>query len=449
MAYQINKTNGNVLVNLQDGTKDTTATSLTLVGKNYPGYGEFFNENFVQMLENFANSTEPANKLIGQCWYDTSTGQLKFYNGTLFKATGAVTVAATAPTSNARGDFWYKSSTDQLYVYSGTGFKLIGPFVASNTGFSGLEPSTLTDSGGTVRNVTFMKNAGNEIGILSDAEFTLSSARAGYNDVTVRKGLTLKDNTTTGTAKLRSHVLSASNLSSTRVVVVGSNGDLVDYPGLTYTASGGLLVDGNITATGSVGSSSGSGITAGSIAIGTSNAGSAQYITFTSGSSTNQPLNIDTSVSGATDSTLTYVPASGTLNARIFSGESTTAKYADLAENYLTDADYEPGTVVVIGGEKEATISSIDHNKKVLGVISTQPAYLMNSECAGQPVALRGRVPCKVFGVVNKGDLLVTSSVAGYAQVCAEEFETSRAVFAKALENKFDEGTGTIEVLVL
>jgi hypothetical protein len=116
MAYQINKTNGTVLVNLQDGTKDSTATSLTLVGKNYPGYGEFFNENFVQLLENFANGAEPLNKLIGQCWYDTSTGQLKFYNGTLFKATGAVTVAATAPTSNARGDFWYKSSTDQLYV---------------------------------------------------------------------------------------------------------------------------------------------------------------------------------------------------------------------------------------------------------------------------------------------------------------------------------------------
>jgi hypothetical protein len=443
MAYQINKTNGNVLVNLQDGTKDTTATSLTLVGKNYPGYGQFFNENFVRLIENFANGTEPSNKLIGQCWYDTSTGQLKFYNGTLFKATGAVTVAATAPTSNARGDFWYKSSTDQLYVYSGTGFKLIGPFVASNTGFSGLEPTTLTDSSGNTRNVTFMKNAGNEIGILSDAEFTLTSARAGYNDTTVRKGLTLKDNTTTGTAMLRSHVLSASNLSSTRVVFSGTDGDLTDHSGLTYTSGSSTLNVTNLAVSGAISGSALSSLQAGTVTIGTENSSASVFsVAFTSATSGPGELKVD-------NTGLTFQPSTNTLTATIFAGTSTTAKYADLAENYVTDAEYEPGTVVVIGGEKEATISSTDHNKKVLGVISTQPAYLMNSECVGQPIALRGRVPCKVFGVVNKGDLLVTSSVAGYAQVCAEEFETSRAVFAKALESKFDEGTGTIEVLVL
>ncbi len=443
MAYQINKSNGGVLVNLQDGTKDTTSTSLTLVGKNYPGYGESFNENFVKLTENFANSSEPANKLIGQCWYDSSSGQLKFYNGTLFKATGAVTVAGTAPTSNALGDFWYKSTTNQLYVYNGTGFALIGPAVASNTGFSGLEPLTLTDTSSVSRNVTLLRNSGTEIGIISDAEFTLPAIRAGYADVTVRKGLTLKDNASSGTMKLRSHVLSASNLSSTRVVFVGTGGDLKDDSGLSYTSGTGTLNVTNLAVSGTIAGSALSSLQAGTVTIASEQSSSGSFnIAFTSATSGAGTLLVD-------NTGLSYQPSTNTLSATIFNGRSSSAQYADLAEKYTTDAEYEPGTVVVIGGVAEATISNTDHCKKVLGVISTQPAYTMNNDCIGQPVALRGRVPCKVVGIVHRGDLLVTSSVAGYAQKCTEDKEDSRAVFAKALEEKLDEGAGTIEVLVL
>jgi hypothetical protein len=105
-----------------------------------------------------------------------------------------------------------------------------------------------------------------------------------------------------------------------------------------------------------------------------------------------------------------------TVFATTFSGVSTTANYADLAENYQADGDYKPGTVVVFGGKNEITVSDIDHDTRIAGVVSTNPAYLMNSSQAnGTPVALAGRVPCLVQGPVNKGDRLVNvaSGIAG------------------------------------
>jgi filamentous hemagglutinin len=105
-----------------------------------------------------------------------------------------------------------------------------------------------------------------------------------------------------------------------------------------------------------------------------------------------------------------------TVFATTFSGVSTTANYADLAENYQADGVYKPGTVVVFGGKNEITVSDIDHDTRIAGVVSTNPAYLMNSSQAnGTPVALAGRVPCLVQGPVNKGDRLVNvaSGIAG------------------------------------
>ena len=97
-------------------------------------------------------------------------------------------------------------------------------------------------------------------------------------------------------------------------------------------------------------------------------------------------------------------------------GKSVQAQYADLAEMYVPDRPYQPGTVVILGGDKEITETNRDHDARVAGVISTQPAYLMNSMEAGQAVALIGRVPCMVVGPVGKGDQLVTSKLAGVAQ---------------------------------
>ena len=129
-------------------------------------------------------------------------------------------------------------------------------------------------------------------------------------------------------------------------------------------------------------------------------------------------------------------------------GISTQAKYADLAENYLSDHDYPPGTVVIFGGEKEITISSSTHDIRVAGVISTDPAYLMNSGSDGLPVALTGRVPCLVQGPVSKGTILVSSNTAGVAESLNAIFYRPGCIIGKSLEVIDDSSTKIIEVVV-
>ena len=132
----------------------------------------------------------------------------------------------------------------------------------------------------------------------------------------------------------------------------------------------------------------------------------------------------------------------------IFSGTATAARYADLAEKYVTDQAYEPGTVVVVGGEKEATESTTANDHKVLGIISTAPALMMNSESDGQYVALTGRVPCKVVGDIQRGDLLVTSDVSGHAKAWNPGDYLPGTIIGKALEAHEGSDPGVIEVVV-
>jgi hypothetical protein len=119
---------------------------------------------------------------------------------------------------------------------------------------------------------------------------------------------------------------------------------------------------------------------------------------------------------------------------RVFA-QATTALYADLAENYVSDDTYTPGTVVVFGGEHEITVTNQAADERVAGVISTNPAYLMNSGEPGLPVALRGKVPVRVVGPVTKGDSLVTSTTPGVAVSIGRERVYGQAVFAKSLES--------------
>ena len=129
--------------------------------------------------------------------------------------------------------------------------------------------------------------------------------------------------------------------------------------------------------------------------------------------------------------------------------QATSAQYADLAENYVADADYAPGTVVVFGGEAEITISKDAADERVAGVISTHPAHLMNAGQPGLPVALRGRVPVLVIGPVFKGDSLVTSSTSGHAQSVGRDRSYAQAVFAKAIETNTSPGEKIITAVIL
>tara|TARA_B100000674_G_C37842878_1_gene916202 strand:- start:480 stop:1301 length:822 start_codon:yes stop_codon:yes gene_type:complete len=138
-----------------------------------------------------------------------------------------------------------------------------------------------------------------------------------------------------------------------------------------------------------------------------------------------------------------------TVYATALDGLATSAKYADLAENYLADKDYEVGTVLVFGGEHELTTTMYKGDRKVAGVVSENPAHLMNSGLEGDHVtalALQGRTPCKVIGPVEKGDIIVTSAEAGYGMV--DNNPVIGTVIGKAVGTKDDDGHGIVEVVV-
>ena len=116
MAYKINNTFGTLLVTLADGTIDTATTDLTLIGKGYAGFGEKLNENFVKLLENFNNTSAPANKVTGQLWYDQTNKQLNVYTGTKFKPVGSPTPSTTQPTNAVLGDEWFDTNNSQFFI---------------------------------------------------------------------------------------------------------------------------------------------------------------------------------------------------------------------------------------------------------------------------------------------------------------------------------------------
>jgi len=133
------------------------------------------------------------------------------------------------------------------------------------------------------------------------------------------------------------------------------------------------------------------------------------------------------------------------------SATATSAQYADLAELYATDTNYDPGVVVIFGGDAEITQSTTDHDPRVAGVISTNPAYLMNTQWpigTYHPVALTGRVPCQVQGPVTKGQVLVTGTEPGTAMALDPTKFQPGVVIGKSLENITDNSVQTIEVAV-
>ena len=172
MAYTINLTDGAVFATITDGTINT-ASSMTLVGKNYAGYGEFLDENFIHLLENGSNTTAPAAPLTGQLWWDKTNNLLKVYNGTIFKTISAATASASAPASNVTGDLWYDTTNQQLKVWTGAAFLVVGPGYTSAQGQSGAIPETILNNVGATRYITSLYVNNNRVAIVYDgAQFT-------------------------------------------------------------------------------------------------------------------------------------------------------------------------------------------------------------------------------------------------------------------------------------
>ncbi len=174
MSYKLNKTDGSLLVDLVDGQLDTTSSDLTLIGRNYSGFGEVLNENFIQLLENFANSAAPTNPVRGQLWFDTTENRLKVYNGTAFTASGGVTVQATQPNMVA-GDLWIDSNASQLYFFDGTNLRLAGPTFSRQSGTSGFQVASVLDTQSITNYVVKMFVGGSLVGVHSNASFTPSA----------------------------------------------------------------------------------------------------------------------------------------------------------------------------------------------------------------------------------------------------------------------------------
>jgi len=598
MAYQVDKFNGTFLVSVEDGTIDTT-TDLRFVGKNYAGYGEVQNENFLHLLENFSNSTSPPKVIRGQIWFDSANNKLKFYDGSRYKVAGGAEASASAPSGLTTGDFWWNTSSKQLYAWTGTDFALVGPETSPDLGSSTVAASVVQDSSLNSHTILKMFSDNKVVGIFSKDAFTLAAGSAIEDFTVIKKGLTLAksqsgvgtdDYVMWGTANnanflggfaanqylkigenefteevsfkdpgfsvgdgndLRIRVengdevivenrlgnditfrITVTETSDERDVaiirptgvipgndnvytlgVVGSRWNNIYSTTVTGNLVGNVTGNstgnhtGNVLATDTtvminattkqigytgatlVGTLTGS--VTGSAASATNSSklndlspsitvpggglasipvrdtsGNITAVQFVGTSDKSDRIRINNS---ATDPTITgnisaaptadqYRTAMTTqtawtiaardgnadLTARVFNGTATSARYADLAEKYLADQEYEVGTVVMVGGEAEVTASV--QGARAIGVVSQNPAFMMNSELEGGTyIALKGRVPVKVFGPVTKGDRLIADNNGCAMALKAVHPET----FAIALETNLDNGEKTIEALVL
>jgi hypothetical protein len=183
MAYTINLTNGTILTTVADGTVNSTASSLTLIGKNYAGYGDFLNENFIHTIENFADSSAPTTPLTGQLWWD-SAGNLKVYTGSIWQTLSTMTSSSSAPTSSVTGSSWWDTFNQQLNVYNGSSWVLVGPAFTSSTGQSGTIVGTIIDNLAASHVAVNVYVENTLVGIISkDTEYTPQSVISGFANV--------------------------------------------------------------------------------------------------------------------------------------------------------------------------------------------------------------------------------------------------------------------------
>ena len=181
MAYSINKTDGTLLATVADGQVDDLSTDITLIGKNYSGFGESLNENFIKLLENFASTSRPDNPIRGQIWFDASEAKLKVYTGTGFVPVSSASISNTQPGQPGAGDLWFNNISKQLYFYDGTGFILLGPAYSQAQGLSGFKVETILDSLNASRVVTYLYNNGILLGIFAKDTFSPKSNIEGFS----------------------------------------------------------------------------------------------------------------------------------------------------------------------------------------------------------------------------------------------------------------------------
>jgi hypothetical protein len=455
MAYAIDRYNNTLLTTVEDGTVDQT-TDLKFIGKNYAGYGEIQNENFLFLLENFSGANQPARPLSGQVWFDSGTSKLKFYDGTQWRTTGGAEIGATQPTGLSIGDFWWDSGNDQLYTFNGTVFVLIGPQNAGE-GVTQMQSLEVLDTTNTTQSVISSVIGDVTVFVVSPTQFDLNASQTaliaqGYDRI--NKGITLR-NTKLATAGVTSTAdrfhgtatnaeklggIAAGNFIQTGAgntvftsaldipdsgILIGDSNDLQvkiaanGYDGviqnvtnsgtiqLKVTSGAGALTHvGTVTSAGIVPSADNT-FTMGSASLGWSNV----YATNFTGEATKAGTlrvgsDFRTASASATNNTVAVRDATGNIAATLFQGVATQARYADLAEKYTTEKELPAGTAVAVCTHEDHEVEPATISDHCIGVVSTDPAYMMNSEADGQYIGLKGRLPVRVKGPVAKGDVI-------------------------------------------
>ena len=492
MAYAIDRYNNTLLTTVEDGTVDQT-TDLKFIGKNYAGYGEIQNENFLFLLENFSGANQPSRPISGQVWFDSGTSKLKFYDGTQWRTTGGAEIGATEPTGLAVGDFWWDSGNDQLYVYNGTNFVLIGPQNAGE-GVTQMQSLEVLDTTSATRGLIAAVIEDETIFVISPTQFDLNATETaliaqGFDRI--NKGVTLKntklatDGVTSTTDRFHGTAtnadklggISAANFVQTGVgntiftsavefpdagALIGDSLDLqikIDTNGydgvienitnngvikLKVTSGAGVLTHvGTVTSTGIVPAADNT-FTLGSASLGWSNIHAANFTGEASKAATLR-VGSDFRSASASSSNNTVVvrDATGNIAANLFQGTATQARYADLAEKYTTgDEELAPGTAVSVGTDDCCEVVPARASDLCIGVVSTDPAYMMNSEADGQYIGLKGRLPVRVKGAVRKGE-----AVYAMDDGVSSTIKTT-ALVGVALETSSDEGEKLIECVL-
>lgn len=487
MAYTIQKTSGSVLATVNDGTIDSSSTDLTLIGKNYSGYGDALNENFVHLLENFAATSAPTTPLAGQLWWDTTGNLLKVYTGTAFKTVSSSTASSSAPTGGVVGDLWWDTGNSQLKIWNGSSWTLVGPAFSSGSGQSGPIVETISDGANDHVCVKIMISDVIVAIVSKDASFTPSPAITGFSSIAPGYNLSsdISNNKLNGTATdsdalggvaaanyLRSDQADSTSASlaiavDTNAFTVGADNDLnvsvsgSDVTIKNVTSDGDLILgvnDGGVAKAGiTVDGATGEVLV---LANPTQNLGVATkaYVDAQLGSSSGLARDGSNTITGdiLPDTNNTHDLGSSTvkfaeIHATTFSGESTSAQYADLAERFAADNVYTPGTLMALGGAEEITQVNEENTENVFGVISSRAAYLMNAGAGDNDthpaIAISGRVPVRVIGEVRKGDRLVSAGN-GLARAGSQDEITAFNVVGRALENKYTSNEGLVECFV-
>jgi len=392
MAYTIVKSDGTVLTTIADGTINTISTSLGLPGRNYAGYGQSLDTNFVHAMENFADTVPPANPLRGQLWFNTNTNTL-----CVCPADGTVTASSWITLAQSGG-----SGTTTFGTVTVTGNLQANNVIAVNNvqGANGQFANISVSATATIVNA-------NVTGIANIANLTTANITAGAN------------NQSTGTITGAWTVNGAS--SGNALIVTSGN----------IYATVGIKTDGYYYANGTPFNPTGT----------YGNANVAAFLPTYTG--TLQPSSVTTS----------SIAGGGTIAGiwTLSSGARLNATYADLAERFEADAIYDAGTVVELGGEAEITAVVSELSEDVFGVVSNTAAYLMNAgagnDSSHPPIAVGGRVQVKVTGKVRKGQRLVSAGN-GIARAATLGEATSFNVIGRALANKITDGVGTVEAFV-